>query len=252
MSVGAAIFVKTPQLSPVKTRLWPGIGRTCAEALYLLSAEAVCEAVRAASGPIPISGYWAVAETDAVCADTWADLPRIAQGSGALGTRMATVYAGLRQRHRAVLLVGADAPQADPAQLQRAADWLAHREPRLAIGRAHDGGFWLFGGNVDLPLHHWQDVTYSVADTANMFSAQMGRHGACLELARLDDIDLPADIPHACAQLAGLDSPTPAQQRLLAWLQQLMRTRGTAPAAACREPDVTSCPTTLLEAQIHA
>jgi glycosyltransferase A (GT-A) superfamily protein (DUF2064 family) len=249
MSVGAAIFVKTPQLSPVKTRLWPGIGRSCAEALHLLSAEAVCEAVRTASGPVPIAGYWAVAETDAVCADTWADLPCVAQGRGGLGTRMATVYAGLRQRHRAVLLIGADAPQADPRELQRAADWLAHREPRLVIGRAHDGGFWLFGGNMDLPLHHWQDVTYSVADTANMFSAQMRRHGQCLELAPLDDIDLAADIPRACQQLARLDPATPAQQRLLAWLHQLMHAHGIEPIPG--RPDDKVHPT-ILEAQIHA
>ena len=41
MRCGVAIFVKTPSLSAVKTRLWPGIGRRNAEALYLSSAQAV-------------------------------------------------------------------------------------------------------------------------------------------------------------------------------------------------------------------
>lgn len=220
MTVGIAIFVKTPRLSSVKTRLWPDLGRCNAEALYLLSAEAVREAAGAASGPIPTQAYWAVAEAQALDSDAWTDLPCIAQGPSGLGTRMASVYAQLHERHRAVVLIGADAPQVAPRQLQRAADWLAHPEPRLAMGRANDGGFWLFGGNTTLPLHHWQDVTYSVADTADMFAAQMQRHGRWLELGQLDDIDRVSDIPAACAQLAMIDAPTPAQQRLRAWLAQ--------------------------------
>lgn len=228
MTVGIAIFVKTPRFSPVKTRLWPDLGRCNAEALYLLSAEAVREVACAASGPIPTQAYWAVAEPHAIDTDAWGDLPCIPQGGGGLGTRMATVYAQLRERHRGVVLIGADAPQIAPRELQRAADWLAHPEPRLAMGRAHDGGFWLFGGNTNLPLHHWQDVAYSVAETAEMFSAQMRRHGRWLELGALSDIDRASDIPMACTQLALLDAPVPAQQRLLGWLAQLPPAEGCA------------------------
>lgn len=212
---GVAIFVKTPALSAVKTRLWPGIGRRRAEALYLRAAAAVASVARQVEGVQP---YWAVAEAGALHSDAWLDLPLLAQGEGALGERMARVYRLLRRRHRAALLIGADSPQITAVSLQRAADWLRGPAPRLALGRAEDGGFWLFGGNRPLPAGAWTRVRYSAPDTAAAFVRAMHGRGAWLELERLRDIDTPGDIPRAAAALAALAAPTPAQARLARWL----------------------------------
>lgn len=215
MNCGIAIFVKTPALSPVKTRLWPGIGRRCAEALYLLSAEAVASVAQQAGGVQP---YWAVAETAALHSDAWLDLPHLSQGEGSLGERMAHVYRQLRQRHHAALLVGADAPQLIAASLRKAAEWLSCVDSRLVLGRADDGGFWLFGGNSPLPDRAWTRVRYSAPDTAMEFTHAMRDGGCWLELETLHDIDTADDIPHAVASLAAIDVPTAAQVRLLRWL----------------------------------
>lgn len=214
-SCGIAIFVKTPVLSPVKTRLWPGIGRRCAEALYLLSAEAVASVVQQANGMQP---YWAVAEAAALHSDAWLDLPHLPQGEGSLGERMAHVYRLLRQRHHAALLIGADAPQLAIASLRKAADWLGCVESRLVLGPARDGGFWLFGGNSPLPDQAWTSVRYSAPDTAVEFMRAMRAGGRWLELESLRDIDTADDIPHAIASLTAIDAPTTAQVRLLQWL----------------------------------
>lgn len=215
MNCGIAIFVKTPALSPVKTRLWPGIGRRCAEALYLLSAEAVASVAQQASGVQP---YWAVAETAALHSDAWLDLPHLSQGEGSLGERMAHVYRQLRKRHHAALLVGADAPQIIAASLRKAAEWLRCVDSRMVLGRADDGGFWLFGGNSPLPDRAWTNVRYSAPDTAMEFTHSMRDGGRWLELEPLRDIDTADDIPFAVASLAAIDAPTAAQVRLLQWL----------------------------------
>jgi rSAM/selenodomain-associated transferase 1 len=221
MNCGIAIFVKTPSLSSVKTRLWPGIGRRRAEALYLSSAQAVASVAMQTRDQGGIEPYWAVAEDAALPAEAWTDLPQLPQGNGSLGERMAQVYARLRQAHHAAILIGADAPQLTAHALQRAAVWLSGVESRLAIGRAADGGFWLFGGNAPLHDDAWTGVRYSAPDTAAQFMHAMHGSGAWLELETLHDLDTVDDIPHVRTGLAAVAAPTPAQLRLMGELEAL-------------------------------
>ncbi len=221
MSCGVIIFVKTPSLSPVKTRLWPGIGRRNAEALYLSSAQAVASVAMQARDHGGIEPYWAVAEDVALPADAWIDLPQLPQGDGSLGERMAQVYRQVRRQHHAAILIGADAPQLTAQALQRAADWLSGSESRMVIGRAEDGGFWLFGGNASLEDAAWTRVRYSAPDTAAQFMHVMHGSGAWLELETLRDLDTADDIPHVRAGLAALAAPTQAQLRLMGQFEAL-------------------------------
>ena len=219
MSCGIAIFVKTPSLSPVKTRLWPDLGPSRAQALYLASAAAVASVAEAAQRDGSVQPYWAVAEAPQLTVDAWRGFPQLPQGEGSLGERMAQVYRLLRQRHRGAVLIGADTPQLVAAALASAAHWLQSDEPRLVIGRAHDGGFWLFGGNAALPESAWLEPSYSTAGTADEFVAAMRGHGRWLRLQTLRDIDTVDDLPHVRARLAALEVPTDAQRQLLAWLE---------------------------------
>jgi glycosyltransferase A (GT-A) superfamily protein (DUF2064 family) len=168
-----------------------------------------------------IEPYWAVAEDVALPADAWNDLPQLPQGDGSLGERMAQVYRQLCRQHHAAILIGADAPQLTGQALQRTAHWLSGAEPRLAIGRAEDGGFWLFGGNAPLHDDAWTRVRYSAPDTAAQFMHAMHGSGAWLELETLHDLDTADDIPHVRAGLAALAAPTPAQLRLIGQFEAL-------------------------------
>lgn len=229
MSCGIGIFVKTPSLSQVKTRLWPGLGRQCSEALYLVSAEAVASVAERAQQHAGVQPYWAVAEAAAMHSDAWIDLPHVSQGTGSLGQRMAQVYRMLRLRHHGAILIGADTPQLVPEALERAAHWLASVESRLVIGRAKDGGFWLFGGNVALPDGAWTSPHYSTADTADQFVAAMQGYGQWLQLETLRDIDTVTDLPDVHAHLSQLAAPTQAQRRLVDWLDALPSVMGVCP-----------------------
>ena len=162
---------------------------------------------------------WAVAEPAAMDGNAWKDLPCLAQGPGSLGERMDAVYRQLRSLGSYGLLVGADAPQLRVESLVRAARWLDDPVPRLVIGRARDGGFWLFGGNVPLPPEAWRQVVYSQDETAHAFARVMSPHGQWLELELLTDVDCLEDVPAASRELQALSFPTIEQQRLLEWLQ---------------------------------
>ncbi|WP_376696700.1 TIGR04282 family arsenosugar biosynthesis glycosyltransferase [Wenzhouxiangella sp. EGI_FJ10305] len=210
-----AIFVKTPGLSPVKTRLARTLGTEQAEALYLECAATVAEVVGQASPNV----YWAIAEPERQAAAHWPGLAHIAQGPGGLGERMQRVLAALVERHGSGLLLGADAPQIDAALLRRACSWLSCDPPLNACGPARDGGFWTFGANHVPPLERWTRVPYSRPDTLQRFRESIGDETEWLELPMLSDLDTAEDMARVAAELKRLHRPLPSQLALLELLE---------------------------------
>jgi len=212
-----AIFVKTPGISALKTRLAERIGQAQASDLYRNCAAAVADAAsHAAVGPV----YWATAEPPERVGGSWRDLPLLAQGEGGLGERMYRVLAELVARHRSGLLLGADAPQLDAAVLRRADEWLARDVPSRVVGPASDGGFWTFGANHVPPLPRWIRVPYSRPDTLLKFRQSLGDDSAWLDLPMLTDLDIADDMARVVAELAAIPHPLSGQTELMNMLEQ--------------------------------
>lgn len=216
MTAALAIFVKTPGLSPIKTRLAASIGARAAIEFHRLSAGAVAQVARSVGAGL--QPYWAVAESGGLGDPLWRDFPKVWQGEGGLGERLHRVYAALRARHGRVLLVGADAPQVTRVLLQRALDTLRD-EPGCIIGAARDGGFWLFGGNGPIAAETWTGVVYSRADTAMQLRHALGARVREAGLPALTDVDRADDLGVLAHELAWLPAPTPKQCTLMRWLE---------------------------------
>jgi rSAM/selenodomain-associated transferase 1 len=219
MSTALAIFVKTPGLSPIKTRLAAGIGAEHAERFHALAANAVAAVARAAM-PL-IEPYWAVAEPEALRHPRWDRLPVLCQGAGGLGQRLDTVCSALQARHGRVLLVGADSPQLTVDLLHRAVRVLDAAPTPVVIGRASDGGFWLFGTRVPVPASVWHKPSYSSAHTADQLLAALRPLGAPASLPTLTDVDRAEDLTALAEALQALPAPLPEQQALQTWLRGL-------------------------------
>lgn len=215
MNTGLAIMVKTPGHAPIKTRLAADTSVAFAEEWHRRAADCVAKVSQSCGR---LSCYWAVAEDSAADDPLWRSLPMLMQNPGELGERMAHIHTQLMQRHRSAILIGADAPQLTRALLDQAAQWLAHDEPRLVIGPAKDGGFWLFGANRQLPLNAWTTTPYSRSDTEAVFRRAMSAYGRWLELPALTDLDRLADLKPVVAELGALAQPTTEQLSLVAWL----------------------------------
>jgi len=211
MNGGVAIFVKTPGFSPVKTRLAARLGETEAARWHRLAAAAVASVTAGLPG---LRAYWAVAETDPEAYGAWSGLPRLAQGDGPLGARMGRIHAELMARHDFALLLGADTPQLDAADLCNAMEWLAADSPRMIMGRARDGGFWLLGGNRQPAPAAWTQHPCGQHDTADGYREAMAACGAWRELPLLTDVDELADLSVMLAEMARLEQPTRAQLQL--------------------------------------
>lgn len=191
-----AVFVKTPGLSPIKTRLAAAIGTDAALAVYLASLECVRTAVAEAAAKGLVAPYWAVAETSAV--DRWPDWPALAQPDADLGERMRAIHAELQARHGAAILLGADAPLVTASLLGEVAAALAG-PPKRVIVPALDGGFVLFGANTDLAGEEWSSVPYGSPGTTRHFLATVGAGLPLVEHPALPDVDEQADLSRIAA-----------------------------------------------------
>lgn len=131
-------MVKEPRPGRVKTRLGRDIGMTTAAWWYRHQTRTLLRRLR--------DPRWAILL--AVAPDTaftkhrvWPhDLPRIPQGSGDLGARMARALA---QTNGPSVLIGSDIPAVQKHHIARAFKRL--RPGGSVIGPATDGGYWLVG-----------------------------------------------------------------------------------------------------------
>ncbi len=222
MSGAIAVFVKTPGLSPVKTRLAASLGRETAEAFHLAASRSVSSVAQALSQQADIQSYYAVAEDSVLNHSYWEDLPCVWQGEGGLGERMAHIYQTLSAEHDFVMLVGADIPQMTSDELFNAVTWLPHEEQaRLVFGPSVDGGFWVFGGNCPVPQDLWTDVVYSEIDTGTQFLKKIEQLGEVKTLVALRDVDEASDLLPLRDALLNLPEPLPEQYELIRFLDEL-------------------------------
>lgn len=222
-SAAIAIFTKTPGISPVKTRLANCTSRRFAQTFYLRSLQATRAVVSlAVNERQALTPYWAVAERAALGHRLWRDFAQVWQGEGGLGEKLARVYEKLRQRHNVVILIGADSPLLTCTHLLDSHTRLTtHTNGNVfVLGRARDGGFYLFGGSTKISKEIWTGVPYSDHNTANELRKSLRRLGTVQELEELLDIDTLDDLlalPNTPAQ-ANLLRP---QRELLRWIREI-------------------------------
>ncbi len=209
MSAAIAIFVKTPSLSPVKTRLAAGVGGKAAQEFYLLSLKAVQATVK----NVKVTPYWAIAEEGGLDNPLWKSFPGLHTGEGNLGKRQHHIYATLLKTHDRVLLIGADAPQLSKVLLEQAI--LALDATDFVIGPARDGGYYLFGGRVSTEQEIWTDVPWSTSATRERLEAALPSKP--LHLPLLTDVDTQGDLQFIEAEMPGVLSKE--QKYLIEWIK---------------------------------
>ncbi len=220
MTGALAIFVKTPGLSPVKTRLAADIGVDKAEQFYLYSVKCLEELAHNVTQETQgdLVPYWAVGEENGLKHQLWQNLDRLWTEDGGLGERLDHVYATLLKKHDHVILIGTDSPQLSSWCIIEVHDHLRKRAGHI-IGPAEDGGYYLYGGHTPLPRDLWLSVPYSVSETCSIFVEKLLPHGKTRYLPKSFDVDISEDFKKllACAH----DMTGHAQVMLMKWLEEV-------------------------------
>lgn len=221
MSSGGAlaIFVKTPELSPVKTRLAASIGQEMANQFYELSLAATFAVAKSLEMKTPsLQIYWAVAETEGLDADRWGSFPALLQGAGGLGSRLNSIYQELLKKHHYVCFIGADSPHLHVEELRSGVLQTARNlGKKFVLGETLDGGFYFFGGSIPLPASTWQGVEYSTSQTANQLKSRLSALGEVALLKNNFDVDTIDDLSRISEISESNESLLPEQIELIRW-----------------------------------
>lgn len=181
-------MLKQPRPGRVKTRLARDIGDVAAAAWYRrqslslirrLSRDPRWQVVLAVSPDHPgmTSRTWPMA------------LPRVPQGRGDLGARMARL---LGNAPRPALLIGSDIPGITRSHIARAFRALGGHD--MVFGPATDGGFWLVGLNTGRNPPKFTDIRWSGPHTLTDTLASLS-HARIAITDTLSDVDCAADLP---------------------------------------------------------
>ncbi|MBL1436701.1 MAG: TIGR04282 family arsenosugar biosynthesis glycosyltransferase [Rhodobacteraceae bacterium] len=179
------IMLKEPVAGRVKTRLGQDIGMTTSAWWFRHQSAALIRRLQS-----PRWETWlAVAPDTALHSRCWpAQLPRMAQGQGDLGARMARI---LRSSKGPVVLIGGDIPGVEQKHIAEAFRQLGQQE--LVFGPATDGGFWLVGKHQRVPHGLFENVRWSCPTTLTEAHASAGaaRVG---KVSTLSDVDTARDL----------------------------------------------------------
>ncbi len=183
------IMIKEPRPGRVKTRLGRDIGMVGAAWWFRHQARALIRRLRDPRWQIMLA---VSPDREGLASRIWpADLPRVAQGQGDLGVRMARMLRSAPDGP--VCLIGADIPGI--ARNHIASAFRALGATQMVFGPATDGGYWLVGaqGVAALPSGLFNNVRWSTEHAlADTLASIPDRSFALLDY--LNDVDTVADL----------------------------------------------------------
>ena len=194
-----AVFVKTPGLSNVKTRLGQSIGAHKAKDFYKLSVDKIrneLKLLQSTKVGSNVDVYWSLAEKfNPLHALMWDDFKRIHQEGSSLGEKISSVYNSLiDQGYDRVILLGGDSPQLTYKDYEK---WITAPllNKEVLIGPAEDGGFYTFVGKDKISLELWNSVAYSSSRTVLELSEALMQSNFRIEyLPESFDVDYVEDL----------------------------------------------------------
>lgn len=184
------VMLKEPRPGRVKTRLGRDIGMVPAAWWFRHQTRRLLRRLDDPRWQLVLA---VSPDRDGLTSRIWpAHLPRLPQGPGDLGARMARVLRSAPPGP--VIVIGADIPGITPAHIVRALAALGRADG--VIGPAPDGGYWLIGlkrGGA-VPAGLFADVRWSGADAmADTLASAPHLRWAVTDTLR--DVDSAQDLP---------------------------------------------------------
>lgn len=185
------VMVKEPRPGRVKTRLGADIGMVAAAWWFR---HQVADLLRRIASPRWQTMLAVSPDCTGMTSRVWpAHIPRIPQGGGDLGARMARLLQ--MQGPGPVVIIGADIPSIQPAHIAQAFAALGSHD--AVFGPASDGGYWLIGLKRARPpaISLFNGVRWStehaLADTLGTIPDM-----TFSLLTTLNDVDIATDLDH--------------------------------------------------------
>lgn len=221
-----AIFVKTPGLSRVKTRLGHKVGELKAKKFYELSLSKIkfeINELNKSLGHDKLDVYWAIAEPlNPFHTLYWKDFNFIHQKGNELGARISSVYNQLiNVGYEKVVLMGGDSPQLTSEDYKH---WCSAKVKgkQVIMGPANDGGFYTFIGSAPISPKLWENVNYSQPTTCQQLDKQLSDDGfSVFYLNKQMDIDFYEDLEPLKSALLSSNESSVEQKALIDYISTI-------------------------------
>jgi glycosyltransferase A (GT-A) superfamily protein (DUF2064 family) len=227
MKIAVVVFVKTLGLSSIKTRLRTELGEDLTDEFYTrcidINRKFVLD-IKSYSKET-IEGYWAIAEKNGFESNSWLGLNNIYQGPGNLGTKLDKVYSELIKDFDIVLFMGSDSPQLESINVNNLIEEFVECKSDFLIGKAIDGGFYLFGGKVEIEKELWTSVQYSSEFTCAQLIENLERKGQISLIEENFDIDTFEDL--LLLTKVNKERLSLEQKSLIYWVNEILLNRKT-------------------------
>lgn len=180
------VMIKEPRPGRVKTRLGRDLGMTAAAWWFRHQCAAL---LRRLDDPRWNLILAAAPDHKGLTSRVWpAHLPRVPQGNGNLGDRMARQ---LNLHHGPTCIIGADIPGIQPHHIAEAFRALGDHD--AVFGPAPDGGYWLVGLKARPRSGLFKNVRWSTEHALSDSRATLG-NARIATIATLADVDRVADL----------------------------------------------------------
>ncbi len=180
------VMIKEPRPGRVKTRLGRDLGMTAAAWWFRHQCAAL---LRRLDDPRWNLILAVAPDHKGLTSSVWpAHLPRVPQGNGNLGDRMARQ---LNLHHGPTCIIGADIPGIQPHHIAEAFGALGDHD--AVFGPAPDGGYWLVGLKERPRSGLFKNVRWSTEHALSDSRATLG-NARIATIATLADVDTVADL----------------------------------------------------------
>ena len=183
------VMVKEPRAGRVKTRLGRDIGMSQAAWWFRHQAARTLRRLRDPRWDLAVA---VSPDREGLSSAVWpSDLPRLPQGRGDLGARMARAFTACSPAPTCI--IGADIPAIEKHHIREAFAKLGSHS--ACVGPAEDGGYWLIGlaKGCHPPRGFLQDVRWSSAH-ALADTLKSADRLTWAELETLSDVDTVDDL----------------------------------------------------------
>lgn len=183
------VMVKEPRPGRVKTRLGRDMGLTASAWWFRHQVAALLRRIESPKWETVLA---VAPDRQGLQSRVWpGHLPRIVQGGGNLGDRMARVFRSAAPGP--VCIIGADIPGINPARITEAFQSLGGND--AVFGPAPDGGYWLVGMKRVGPVPHglfdgvrWSSEHALADSVATMNGLRIGKVATLRDVDTLDDL----------------------------------------------------------------
>ena len=183
-NIAFAVFVKTPDLSPLNLSLDDFFDENTCKEFYIQSIKTLEETILSLSQKnqeVEVTPYWVVAEKEGLQNQLWQNFNKtLKPESENLGEQLASLEDSLLEIHDGLILMPSVLPQMSSSELLNIIEKVAQGDTVLSAN--HNGEYGLYGSTLNLSFQEWKSLSHNDEQSFHNFRCLLEQRTTVHEL----------------------------------------------------------------------